>query len=466
MNDLNIQLVTGQAGTGKTTWLMKKTVSQAEKKKLTEQQRVLLITRMHGSRRRIQAKVMDIAPSFPCHITTIDAFALSLLNRWRRSFGFSRPINGIPDESNFVVTPFGIDVDFDRAQSLAAELLRSPTIGKLIGNSFPLVSIDEFQDCHGSMLEFVQALSDHSSLILAADDFQQLKMDIDGCPAIDWGHRLAEEGKSVIFNLDTCYRTAEHPLLEAARRLREDDSESEATIPVICCPNNGPAAWHILKRLIMCEPDLRWTGTSAIITPSHDPFVTKVLSSCDNQLRKKSLNPIMWHVDCSIDDEQQQIRKNLQSLKRVLNSSFDLNAITESDSISRHVLQQALRFAKLRGIEEISNELLDRYIDKFVHDRRAYSSTSPKKLVTTVHGAKNREFDNVFVLWPFKLPPDVKQQRRMLYNAITRARKNCIVLVLGDINRANNDPVLSLLGPPQPAFFFRKKRAGRTGKNE
>ena len=29
--------------------------------------------------------------------------------------------------------------------------------------------------------------------------------------------------------------------------------------------------------------------------------------------------------------------------------------------------------------------------------------------------------------------------------------KNCVVLVLGDVKRAANDPILSLLGPAQPA---------------
>lgn len=64
-----------------------------------------------------------------------------------------------------------------------------------------------------------------------------------------------------------------------------------------------------------------------------------------------------------------------------------------------------------------------------------------------MHGAKNREFDNVFVLWGYKLPPNRVQQRKLLYNAITRAVKNCVVLVLGDVKRAADDPILSLLGP-------------------
>lgn len=47
----------------------------------------------------------------------------------------------------------------------------------------------------------------------------------------------------------------------------------------------------------------------------------------------------------------------------------------------------------------------------------------------TVHQAKNREFDGVVVLWGFKISGDAEQKRRLLYNAVTRARSWCEVIV-------------------------------------
>ncbi len=47
----------------------------------------------------------------------------------------------------------------------------------------------------------------------------------------------------------------------------------------------------------------------------------------------------------------------------------------------------------------------------------------------TVHGAKNREFDNVIVLWPAAVGGSDDQKRRLLYNAVTRAKERCVVLV-------------------------------------
>uniref|UniRef100_UPI0035A06C98 ATP-binding domain-containing protein n=1 Tax=Achromobacter insuavis TaxID=1287735 RepID=UPI0035A06C98 len=46
----------------------------------------------------------------------------------------------------------------------------------------------------------------------------------------------------------------------------------------------------------------------------------------------------------------------------------------------------------------------------------------------TVHGAKNREFDNVIVLWPAAVVGSDDQKRR-LHNAVTRAKERCVVLV-------------------------------------
>lgn len=47
----------------------------------------------------------------------------------------------------------------------------------------------------------------------------------------------------------------------------------------------------------------------------------------------------------------------------------------------------------------------------------------------TIHGAKNREFDNVIVLWPAAVGGSDDQKRRLLYNAVTRAKERCVVLV-------------------------------------
>jgi DNA helicase IV len=49
----------------------------------------------------------------------------------------------------------------------------------------------------------------------------------------------------------------------------------------------------------------------------------------------------------------------------------------------------------------------------------------------TVQQAKNREFEHVVVIWPYTISDDDEQKRRLLYNAVTRAQRSCLVLVQG-----------------------------------
>ncbi len=458
-----VAVVIGQAGTGKTTWLTDKANELAPGLLAAEHQRMLVITRMHGARRRLDQKLKDACRTIPYSVETIDGFALSIANRWRTALGHTKPVAAVPGDVNFVDSVLGIEADFGRVASSAARLLRSQTVGGVIGATYPLILIDEFQDCHGPLLEFVAALSKHGSVLLAADDFQLLDASVTGCPAVEWARMQEANGAGLIEELTTCHRTSVTGILGAARCLRDNITSSGATIPVISCPNHGPAAWKIIERLVCCASSDRWTGTSAVICPSHDPVLGKVLESCANQLLKKDLAPIRWQVESSAKEEQGRAATRL-GLSRATPDSDDRWQVPSGplDGIATHVVSRVQRFARLRGIDAISQSLVARHVDTAVHEQRAYGSSSSSRTVTTIHGAKNREFDNVFVLWPYKVPSDAAQRRRLLYNAVTRTRRNCMVLVLGNEDRARNDPVLGLLGPPEPAFPAKAGRKKRT----
>jgi ATP-dependent exoDNAse (exonuclease V) alpha subunit len=73
---------------------------------------------------------------------------------------------------------------------------------------------------------------------------------------------------------------------------------------------------------------------------------------------------------------------------------------------------------------------------RYVTLRRQYGGEgSHRYKAMTVHQAKNREFDGVVVLWPFQVPADAEQRRRLLYNAVTRARRWCTVILQGQAIR-------------------------------
>ncbi len=446
-----VSLVIGQAGTGKTTWLMQKAEEYAPQLLIKEHQRVLAITRMHGARRRVETKWRESCPQTRCLVATIDGFALSIVNRWRTSLGYVKPVQAVCGEADFTKTIFGTEADFERVLGAATRLLQSPTVKKIIREGYPLVLIDEFQDCFAQLLEFVKGLSDCSTLLLAADEFQLLDATVPGCPAVDWVRGLNRDGFAQIKELTVCHRTSARALLRAARCLRDNIRSDSMTIPVVCCPQKGPAAWKIIEALVYNSK--QWHGTTALICPSHDPFLHKVLESCANQLQKRNLGPIRWHEECDAGEEQRRIRAELGFADGNSDSSGHWRAPSAAlGPIGSYVVERTRRFARLRGLEPIPHTLVQRHVETVIHEKRAYCALCPSRSVTTVHGAKNREFDNVFVLWTYKVPPDITQQRRLLYNAVTRSKENCMVLVWGDVRRAENDPVLSLLGPPQPAF--------------
>jgi superfamily I DNA/RNA helicase len=464
----SLSLVVGQAGTGKTTWLMEKVREKGPGLISSEHQRLLAITRMHGARRRVQTKLRECAPGIRCSVSTIDGFALSILNRWRTVLGWSKPIQSVSTEADFGETLFAIEADFERVRAAATRLLQYTTVKHIINATYPLIAVDEFQDCHGSLLEFIKALSSCSTLLLAADDFQLLDTSVSGCPAVEWAKELRTDQRAEITELTACHRTSTQGILEAARCLRENIQATETTVPVICCPREEPMAWKMIEKLVFNTKP--WTGTTALICPSHDPFIQKVLNSCNAQLQKRNCRPIHWDVEYSTKEEQDKIRESLGLAEtRGKTEGQWVQPNMPLDPIGAHVVARSQRFARLKGLKSIPRLLLEQHVDSLVHERRAYRDYNPLRAVMTVHGAKNREFDNVFVVWTYKLPPDKDQQRRLLYNAVTRAQNNCTILVWGSLARAQTDSTLRLLGPAQPAFSNQtnpKSKSSKTRKQK
>ena len=330
-------IVVGQAGTGKTTWLMQKAIELAPSLITAEHHALLAITRMHGARRRIQMKIRELCSDMRSTVSTIDGFALSILNRWRMALGYSQSIQAVSGDADFIESLFGTEASFERVLEKATSLLQSPTIRKVVGESYPLILIDEFQDCHGQLLEFVKALSECSSLVLAADDFQLLDSSVNGCPGLTWIRNEQNDKTAECVELAICHRTSIQNILEAARCLRDNVRSSRTTVPVICCPKEAPAAFRILEALVFNSG--QWQGSTALICPSHDTFLHKVLDSLAKQLVERNLQPIKWFHESSAEHEQQQIRNSLgvATSNDNPNRSWAVPS-TELDAICRHVV--------------------------------------------------------------------------------------------------------------------------------
>jgi DNA helicase IV len=82
------------------------------------------------------------------------------------------------------------------------------------------------------------------------------------------------------------------------------------------------------------------------------------------------------------------------------------------------------------GRTEFTREEIETVIARNVALRRQYSSGIAHLFTAmTVQQAKNREFEGVVVIWPYQVGGDVEHKRRLLYNAVTRAKRWCNIIV-------------------------------------
>src|SRR5438270_6091254 len=121
----------GPAGCGKTHKLVESLRESLGDNPLRDGQRVLAVTYMHGSRRKLEAslrKIPGLAGRYEC--STLDSVALRWVRRWRDlliKLGQQLPAEG----------------DFDQTCSAAAKLMGEPGVRAWIAASFPLVLVDE-----------------------------------------------------------------------------------------------------------------------------------------------------------------------------------------------------------------------------------------------------------------------------------------------------------------------------------
>lgn len=261
---MSLQFIEGGAGTGKTTTVIERIGLLLATSPLGEQQRVLALTKMHGSRRRVRERLRGVAGlNGRFESITIDSFAWHLITRWRslaRALGTSK-----------------LPSDFDARCSIAGKLLENPCVQKWVAASFPIVVVDELQDSKASQLLVLKGLCAQSRCIAAGDPFQDLEGE-DACPSVEWAR---ERGKPTV--LETTHRTDNAGLLAAATALRNGHPVAALGgfgLIGVAAPPLG--AWHVASRVS------KWKhlGTVAVITPvgaARSVFVRKVVERVNGE---------------------------------------------------------------------------------------------------------------------------------------------------------------------------------------
>ena len=425
---MSFYFIEGAAGTGKTTRLFQELGRVLDECPLAEHQQVLAMTKMHGSRRRMDGRlrvIVGLRGRYRC--CTVDSFAWSIVRRWRTLAQRKSALELAED-------------DYAQVRSLAGDLLAETAVSSWACRTFPIVVVDEFQDSKGGQLAMISSLSSSATSIAAADDFQDLE-ETGVNLAVAWARTHGERE-----SLSDIHRTSAVGLLDASRALRSGGNvpRNGDGFTVLGAHNHNVGASFVSRNISW------WRNCADIavlspVRPSRSAFVRDLIARVE---ARPISNPPVGPNRIPWEESQEEER---DKFIEGLGLPDDPDAEVRRDELSfgdgggprqelHHWIERQTRVAGRTTFtaEEIRCEA------RRIHQRsRAYRRVRGGGVrAMTIHQAKNREFHSVIVLWPYEVAGSVERQRRLLYNAVTRARFRVLVVVQNP-NRLDQPPFIS-----------------------
>jgi hypothetical protein len=412
---MSLVAFTGAAGMGKTFQLMRREESTLDGAPLADGQKVLALTFMHGSRRRLDDRLRalrGLRGRFSC--MTIDRFAWELCTRWRSL----RRAESLPELT---------EDQYDATCNAAGALMEREDVRKWVARTYPHVLVDEAQDLTLERLRIIRALEPIVAMHAAADEFQCLSARLRPNPAIAWMKTRCQP-----LELQVQRRTSQAGLIAAAHAIRAGRIVvAGQNFVVRAAPGTPPynqAAATVANAI-------RWNGGAdiAVITPSRSGgFATGVINRVGmSPIGQQQNGP--YHIVWELSD-QEFMNEHAGNLILPEDGNYDAT-IEALCAPGRHPAalmcrDWVARSRKLTGVTTFPPELVREQLKLcFTRHRRFSRGHSSRFAAMTVHQAKNREFEGVIVLWPYTVAGDAEQKRRLLYNAVTRAKRWCTIVV-------------------------------------
>lgn len=411
---MSVFAVEGAAGCGKTVRLMSTVGETLATTPLQEGQRVLALTFMHGARRRLNEKLRTIgglAGRIEC--LTVDSFAQHLVRRWR---GLARAL-GVPSMQAD---------DYEAQCNAAGLLLERPEVAGWVATSFPVVLVDEAQDLKPERLRMITALAEKAALFVAADEFQCLDQGLRQNPCVAWMRAVCSP---VV--LTHVHRTSVADLLNAASAIRAGAAPASGkSFKIFVAPKTALTATFLANAIAW-----RKGGDVAVITPSIGGYAEAAVALVGEQPCGRYQNgpyTIRWEQSWDAEVQSLLVEFQLGETATPAETIKALQSLPASDAI-RATMNWVQRQASAAGLASFMRDDVTNMLERQVRMSRQRLGARSSGLFTamTVQQAKNREFDGVVVLWPYRVGGDPEHRRRLLYNAITRARRWCSVIVQG-----------------------------------
>jgi hypothetical protein len=416
---MTIRAFEGVAGAGKTVNLIAALEAAAAETPLRDGQRVLALTFMHGARKRLHDRLRGaraLRGQDTC--ITIDSFAQRLTRRWR---GLCRALG----------TPLPPAEEFTAHCDLAGRLLEEDQVTAWVAASFPIVIVDEAQDLTHERLRIVRALAESCTLLVAADEFQCLDARLNPNPCVTWVRGVCEPTV-----LAQVHRTRQEGPLQAAASIRDGRPPADGgAFRIFVAPSVPMAAAYVASAIAWAPV----RASVAVITPSMagDFAVNVVRRVGEGPCGTRQHGPYTIRWESSVDREAADLANALlmDDLATVGDAARALAAIGRTPVV-RLALQWLRRQERAAGVATVRRVDVVAVLARAVTSLRNFSGAGSTRLpAMTVQQAKNREFDDVVVLWPFQTGGQADHKRRLLYNAVTRARRKCTVILQGERQR-------------------------------
>ena len=438
----------GQAGTGKTTKVFSVLNEMIKDWEWRDTNSILALTFMHGSRRRLASRLQEFSKKgIKVECQTLDSFCLRLVQRHKKYLGISRQIH-ISDfvpQDKVVDSSEGMLCGIEVIRDFALRILEFSNVRKSISDSFPIVIVDEFQDCDGLLLKFVQKISTITNILIAADDFQRLDKDERKNESIDW---LNNTG--TVKELTEIHRTKNEKILSSAKALRTNNSLGEG-VEVLLVPTSALAAWHIAYKIWTKKWGLN-KSKLAIISPTRidtDAFFKDTIKRLSKPFEKMHFPGMNVHIEGEKELSNNELLESLPRWKEI--SVLDKVTLKEwikvNNPITNRSCLRALRLMNLRGSNIFLKQEFAELTSRHRHSQRMFSGIQyqPSKIALTIHQAKNREFDFVIVLWSYKNQKGDLYSRKLLYNALTRAKLDALIIMQFNPKKYKNDATIRLI---------------------
>ncbi len=433
----------GAAGTGKTHNLVGRAGEIVQEGVLGEGHKLLALTFMNGSRRRLNARLSEnpaFRRRFDCQ--TFDVLARTISAR-RRSL-----ITPAMQQQADALS------EFDGPCALAAGLLENEAVRRWVARSYPLILVDEAQDLDEYRMRVLQGLSPACRILAAADAFQCLHNGRDTAPLMSW-----LEGAGQTHRLTQVRRTTQQGLLAAALAVREGRD-----LKAVLASNtfNNRTSWngagfrlldvpatnanHALLTWAIANDIAQRQGPVAILTPDGgNAIIRAALTTLQTKQHTRkngaTFGPYPHTWDRHDNEEADALLADIALPETA--SCAELRALL-TPFIAHSPISQALsrmdRLRRAHGHAAFTAAQVTEFVRESVRNRSRLGFRQQRgHLVMTIQRAKNREFPNVIVLWPHTATGSAEHLRRLLYNGITRAQNHCTVIVLGQ-NRLQAPP--------------------------